>query len=221
MYASVQMTYNDVSHMDKSAMQAGGEDVEKKRTVGQYRTIDLMLFALMVFLGEYLVVTAAGHWFTDQLYVFSVVPVVTAIVMMRWGPWAAIHAVLGGVALSWATSASPSQYAVYCVGNLLGLGALGMLRALGKERVRTDGFLTVVFGMACCLLMQLGHALLSLLFGGTVGGMIVFFTTDVLTLLFTAVVIWIARRLDGVFEDQINYLLRISKEQEEERENFQ
>ena len=202
-------------------MQAGGEDVEKKRTVGQYRTIDLMLFALMVFLGEYLVVTAAGHWFTDQLYVFSVVPVVTAIVMMRWGPWAAIHAVLGGVALSWATGASPSQYAVYCVGNLLGLGALGMLRALGKERVRTDGFLTVVFGMACCLLMQLGHALLSLLFGGTVGGMIVFFTTDVLTLLFTAVVIWIARRLDGVFEDQINYLLRISKEQEEERENFQ
>ena len=202
-------------------MLTGGEGVEKKRTVGQYRTIDLALFALIVFVGEYLVVTAAGRWFTDQLYVFSVVPVITAIVMMRWGPWAAIHAVLGGLALSWASGASPSQYAVYCLGNLLGLGALGMLRALGKERVRQDAFLTVVFGMACCLLMQLGHALLSLLFGGTAGGMIVFFTTDVITLLFTAVVIWIARRLDGVFEDQINYLLRISKEQEEEKENFQ
>ena len=202
-------------------MLTGGEDVEKKRTVGQYRTIDLALFALMVFAGETLVVNAAGRWFADQLYVFSVVPVITAIVMMRWGPWAAIHAALGGLALSWASGASPTQYAVYCLGNLLGLGALGILRALGKERVRTDAFLTVVFGMACCLLMQLGHALLSLLFGGTADGMIVFFTTDVITLLFTAVVIWIVRRLDGVFEDQINYLLRISKEQEEENENFQ
>ena len=215
------MLYNDISHMDKSAMLTGGEDVEKKRTVGEYRTIDLVLFALMVLVGEYLVVTAAGRWFTDQLYVFSVVPVLTAIVMMRWGPWAGIHAALGGLVLSWASGASPAQYAVYCLGNLLGLGALGMLEALGKERVRTDGFLTVVFGMVCCLLMQLGRALLSLLFGGTVDGMIVFFTTDVITLLFTAVVIWIVRRLDGVFEDQINYLLRISKEQEEEKENFQ
>ena len=61
MYADGQIAYNDNSHMDKSAMLTGGEGVEKKRTVGQYRTIDLALFALMVFVGEYLVVTAAGR----------------------------------------------------------------------------------------------------------------------------------------------------------------
>lgn len=221
MYDDAQIAYNDDSHMDKSAMLAGGDDVEKQRTVGQYRTIDLVLFSLMVAVGEFLVVNAAGSWFTDQLYVFSVVPVVTAIVMMRWGPWAAIHAVLGGLVLSWATGASPGQYVIYCGGNLLGLAALVMLRTLGKERVRADSFLTVVFGMSCCLMMQLGRALLSLLFGGTVSSMLGFFTADVITLLFTAVVIWIARRLDGVFEDQINYLLRINREQEEEKENFQ
>ena len=41
-----------------------------------------------------------------------------------------------------------------------------------------------------------------------------------ITLLFTGVVIAIARRLDGVFEDQINYLLRVNREQEEEKESY-
>lgn len=191
--------------------------MERQRTVGEYRMIDLVLFAAMVFIGETLVVNA-GRWFPGQLYVFSLVPVITAIVMMRWGPWAALHAVLGGVAFCMATGASAGQYAVYCGGNLLGLGALAMLRVRGKEGVRGSAMASVVFGLLTALLMQLGRALLSLAFGGTAGGMVVFFTTDVITLLFTAVVIWIARRLDGVFEDQINYLLRVSKEREEERE---
>ena len=53
----------------------------------------------------------------------------------------------------------------------------------------------------------------------TAQGVIVFVTADVLTLLFTAVVIWIVRRLDGMFEDQIKYLIRVSREMEEERES--
>ena len=44
-----------------------------------------------------------------------------------------------------------------------------------------------------------------------------FFTTDVVTLLFTLTVLWIVRRLDGIFEDQNHYLARVSAEQERER----
>lgn len=194
--------------------------MERQRTVGQYRAIDLIMFAAMVAVGEWLVVSAARFWFRDQLYALSVVPVVTAIVMMRWGPWAAIHAVLGGAAFCLASGAQAAQFVVYCGGNLLGMAALGMLYGLGKERIRKDALMTMAFGAVTVLLMQLGRALLSLLFGGTAGEMIVFFTTDVITLLFTIVVIWIARGLDGVFEDQINYLLRISKEREEEKESY-
>lgn len=192
----------------------------KERTVGQYRAIDLIMFSLMVLIGEWLVVNAAGKWFPDQLYVFSITPVITAIVMMRWGPWAAIHAALGGAVLCWNLGGTPGQYLVYCGGSLLGLGALAMLKLLGKERVRGDALITILFGVLTALLMQAGRALLSLTAGGTAAGMLDFFTKDVITLLFTAVVIWIARRLDGIFEDQINYLLRISKEKEEEKENF-
>jgi len=192
--------------------------VERQRTVGEYRAIDLLIFSLMVFFGEMAIIMGA-RLFPGELYVLSVTPVVTAIVMMRWGPWAAIHAALGGLALCIGTGAAAQQYAVYCGGNLLGLGALALLKLQGKENIRQDAFRTVVFGLATALLMQLGRALASVALGGPAEAMFEFFRADVLTLLFTAVVIAIVRRLDGVFEDQINYLLRISKEREEEREN--
>ena len=48
--------------------------------------------------------------------------------------------------------------------------------------------------------------------GGPADGVLGFFTTDALSILFTLVILWIARRLDGVYEDQKHYLLRIQKE---------
>ena len=192
--------------------------MERQRTVGEYRAIDLIMFSLMVILGES-AICLAGQLFPGESYVFSLVPVLTAIVMMRWGPWAAIHAVLGGVTLCFWTGGAPMQYVVYGAGNLLGLGALGMLRLYGKEGVRQNAFRTVAFGLATVLLMQLGRAAVSAVLSGSADGVAGFFLADVLTLLFTAVVIWIVRQLDGVFEDQINYLLRINREKEEERES--
>ena len=61
-----------------------------------YRLIDLSLFALLLLLFENLIVRAARVWYADQLYTVSVVGALTCIVLMRWGPWAGIHAVLGG-----------------------------------------------------------------------------------------------------------------------------
>lgn len=195
--------------------------MEKERTVGQYRAIDLALFALMLAVAETLIVKAAGSWFPDQLYTLSAVAAITAIVMMRWGPWAAIHAVLGGAALCWAGGARMEQYVIYCGGNLLGLGALALRKWLGPEEIRQDALKTMLFGVTTAVLMQLGRALVSLLFGASAGDMLRFVATDVLTVLFTAIVMWIARRVDGLFEDQIHYLLRLSREREEEKENFQ
>ena len=194
--------------------------MERRRTVGQYRMVDLIMLAVMMAVGEALVICAGRFWFPDQLYTLSIVPLMTAIVMMRWGPWAAIHAALGGAVYCWASGATAAQWAVYCGGNLLALSAMLLFLAPGKEAIRKDAVLSISFGVATALLMQLGRALLSLLFGGTAGEMVVFFTTDVLTLLFTAVVTGIVRRLDGVFEDQINYLLRVKREQEEEKESY-
>ena len=180
-------------------------------TFRQYRAVDLTLFALMVCITELVLVRAATRWFPDQLYTVSAVGVLTAIVLMRWGAFAAIHALLGAMVFCFAAQATPMQYLIYTLGNLFSLLALIPLRVPGKERVREDGFLSVCFGLSVLLLMQTGRAVTAWITGAPVYSCIGFFTTDSLSLLFTGVVIWIARRLDGIFEDQKHYLLRIQQ----------
>lgn len=194
--------------------------MQKRISFGQYRAIDLALFAAMLAGAEWLIVLAATRWFPGQPYTLTAVPAVTAIVMMRWGPFAAIHAALGGTVFCLASGGGWQQLIIYGGGNLLGLAAMALFRAWGKDGIRQDALRTMLFGVLTALLMQLGRAALSLLFGANMADVLRFFTTDVISLLFSAVVVWIARHQDGVFEDQKNYLLRISQEEEEEKENW-
>ena len=191
-----------------------------QRTIQGYRAIDLTIFAVMLLVFEALAVTAATRMFPQEPYTVSVAPAIVAIVLMRWGPWAAVHALLGGLVYCRCLGAAPQQYAVYCLGNLFSLGALLLIRWQGSEAIRQDTFKTLLFALCTVLLMQLGRGCVSLLFGGNADSFLLFFTSDVITLLFTLVVLWIARRLDGVFEDQKHYLLRLQKEREKEEGGF-
>ncbi len=191
--------------------------MNRRRSVGQYRAIDLFFFGLMLVLFESLVVRAARFWFPGEPYAVSVVPVITAVVMIRWGWWAALHAALGGLVYCLASGGNGQQMAVYIIGNLAALGAMGMVKSLGTERIAGSNWLTAGFGACVVLLQQAGRALVSLIRGASLTAALGFFTTDVITLLFTLTVLWIVRRLDGIFEDQIHYLARVSAEQERER----
>jgi len=184
----------------------------RQRTLGEYRTIDLGCFTLMIAAFEPVLHFAATKLFPAEPYTVSVVAAITAIVMMRWGPWAGIHAVFGGLLGCLLAGARPEQYLIYGLGNLLSLAALLLLKAWGKEETRKDALQSVGFGLITALLMQLGRALVALILGNSMALCLGFFTTGIITDLFTGVVIWIARRLDGIFEDQIHYLLRIQKE---------
>ena len=181
----------------------------------QYRAIDLAMFAALLCITETMIVKAATWWFPDQLYTVSVVGAVTASVLMRWGPWAAIHAVLGGAVFCLASRGSAKQLLIYCAGNLFSLVMLLPLKYLGGERIRLDPVLSVLFGVCTLLLMQFGRALVAFALGTEFQTCLGFFTTDALSLLFTGLILWVARRLDGIFENQRHYLLRIHNTEEE------
>ena len=187
----------------------------RRYSLRQYRAIDLGLLALILCIAETLIVTAARSWYPDQLYTVSLAGAVTAIVLMRWGPWAAIHAALSGLVFTLVYHGSARQIVTYSLGNILSLLMLLPLRRLGGERIRLSPLLSIGFGLATLLLMQLGRALVALLLGSPLGALPGFVTSDSLSYLFTGVLIWIARRLDGVFEDQKHYLLRINAPEEE------
>ena len=186
-------------------------------TFSQYRTIDLSILMAMLAFSQFLIHLATSFWFPDQLYVVSPVAGVTALVMMRWSGYAAIHAALGGVIFTVLAGGGWEQILIYTAGNLLALAMLAAFRIFGKEKIRKDAFLSVTFAIGTQLFMQLGRAGIAALMGHPADVCIRFITTDVLSCLFTAVIIWIVRRVEGLFEDQKLYLLRIQQEQTVER----
>ena len=186
----------------------------------RYRAIDLTLFAAILFVFEWIIITASTRWFPGEPYTVSVVPLIVALVLMRWGPWTGIHAALGGLVFCLFSGADARQYVIYCGGNLFSLGALWLLKALGDENIRRDALKTWLLGIAVLALMFLGRTVLSLFFGAAVTAALGFFTTEAVTVLFTLVILWIVRRLDGVFENQNHYLLRLREEQEKERGGY-
>jgi len=193
--------------------------VEKRRTFSQYRLIDLVLFAVITVVFE-VIVSKAARVFPSQPYSISIVSAVTCIVFMRWGLYGCLHAVLGGFVTCYATGGSLDQYVIYVLGNTFSVLAVLYLNKIGSDRVRNSAWLSVLMAGLVALLMQIGRMIVAVILGNTLDIAVGFILGDVLSGVFAMVIVGIARKLDGVFEDQKHYLLRISKEEKELEEGF-
>ena len=190
--------------------------MHKQISFRQYRAIDLSIMTGLLILSQSLISIVAATIYADQLYVVSTVGAVTALVMMRWNGYAAIPAFLGGLLFTFLSGGTLQHYLIYSLGNLLSLLALILFKLMGKEAIRTDGLMTMFFAFTVQILMQLCRAGVAILFGNPAGVCLGFITTDALSILFTVCVIWVTRRIEGLFEDQKKYLLRIQKERQTE-----
>ena len=191
--------------------------MNKQISLAQYRTIDLTILAVVLAVTQVLTLVAASLWFPDQLYIVSPVAAVVTLVLMRWGIWAAIHAIFGGIVFTFASGGTAEHYLIYCAGNLFSMLVLVLFKLLGKENIRQSGFLSLLTAFMVQLFMLLGRAAVAALVGHSLDACLGFITTDFLSVLFTLVVVWIARKADGLFEDQKHYLLRVQRERENER----
>lgn len=192
--------------------------MQRQISFKQYRGMDIFFFTLLLCLCEFLIVMGATHWFPKEAYTLSLTAAVTAVVMMRWGVFALIPALAGGLAFCLSSGAAPQQYLVYCLGNTCSLSLIFFIQKLGWKRIHGDVLLTMVYGLLVCLSMQLGRMIIALILGNDPMVCLGFITTDVLSTLFSVLIVWIARRLDGMLEDQKHYLIRIQKEKEKEKE---
>ncbi len=196
--------------------------MKRQLTLGEYQAIDLSLFALMLAVFEFVIVRAAnGSLFQDQAFTVSLAAAITSIVYMRWGVWGGIHAALAGALFCLWSGGAPGQYVIYAVGNLFSLPMALVLKKAGPERVRSGQWASMLFPLGVILLMQGGRAAVALCLGAAPGEVLGFFTTDSLSVLFTLVIVWIARRLDGVYEDQKHYLLRLREKEKRDHQTRQ
>lgn len=188
--------------------------MKREITLRQYRTVDLVMTLVIMLVSQAVIYFAATKWYLDQLYIVSPVAAITAIVFMRWGAYAAIHAFAGGAAHCLLFGGGWTQLLIFSLGNLLSLFALFLIKKQGKENVRSSAYQTVLLGFLVQALMLLGRAGIALILGFEASACLSFITTDALSILFTVLIVWIARRVDGLFEDQKHYLIRMHQQDE-------
>ena len=192
--------------------------MERRRSVSAYRGIDLLLWAAILVIFEGIIIRAGRSiLFADQAYTVSLAGAVACIVYMRWGCWGGLHAALAGAVYCLMGGGSREQLLIYAGGNLLSLAVVPLMNRIGKETLRETAFRCLGISLLTVLLMQAGRAIIALLLGASPAEAFRFFTTDALSAVFTLVIVWIVRRLDGVYEDQRHYLRRFHQEEEKER----
>ncbi len=207
--------------------------MQRQITFAQYRGIDLFLMTAMLLMAEFGIHIAKATVFAGQLFQASPSGAIVALVMMRWGSWAAIPAVLGGFLYGSLRGGVWPFGIEYGLGNLLALAAMLWFK-MGKDKLRQNMLATMAYGLTVQLLMHLGRGCVAFVLGLLDPSLLPagqrflpleaffgFITADSLSILLTVVALWIVRRIEGLFEDQKSYLLRIQQERQVEgREQF-
>ncbi len=186
----------------------------KALTFNQYRLINMTMLTVVFIVLETIIAKGANVWFPELAYTLSLATVFISLEMMRWGGFAGISAVVSGLVLCIASGANPSQYIIYCVGNLFTLLALLFLKLVGYDRVKQSAFLTIVYVIIVFLLQQLGRWGVSTVMGNDIRMIFQFIATDALSGIFALVVVLISRQAEGLFENQRSYIRRMNEERQ-------
>ena len=188
--------------------------MDNRITFKQYRNVDLLIFSVITAVGECIATLASSRWFVGQPMAISITLAMILIAMHRWSGFAAVVAAVGGAVFCIASSASAEQFLIYCGGNIFALISLIYFRLLTKSRVRSSFLLTLAFASTAYAAMALGRWLISLPFGAGWAELVGFLVSDILSLLFAILILWTCRAVDGLVEDQKEYLFRLEKERQ-------
>lgn len=195
----------------------------RKISIQQYRFTDLFLFAIILIVSELVSYYASKAYPMDITFSFMI-PIVL-LVMIRWGWPGVIYAVMAGAldCLMSIGTATPYQVASYIIGDAFIGFMLLPVYLYGKEKIAKVWWKTALFAVGGWLCVYLGRSLVWLISAAIFpaegvsmwSGFISFAAGDVLSLIMALVVILVLRRLDGMFEDQVEYIKRIDRERRE------
>lgn len=193
----------------------------------RYRATDLFLFAAILAAFSAISFFAFNEWFTEDSsrYIFSLAVPVSLLVMVRWNWYGMFYAAGDGLLYCilllatgrMAEGAELQFFLVYGVGNaFVGLAFL-MVRFAGYKRIAGKWYFTALYVVCGWAAVLVGRVAVSLCFGADFVSALFGFlgATDWLSLAMGLAVLLVMRRLDGMLENQRDYLLRLDKERRE------
>lgn len=187
--------------------------MDRKISFSTYRSIDIAIFTLLMIIFEFL--SIKGFEWLNGIYSLSLFLVISLITMLRWKFWAIIPIIASGITYSLAHQDGTYQnMIVYSVGNLFSL--LSLVWIFPDQKKLEKNHFVILFVLTGFFSYCVGRSFIaSIIFQKSFADLLIgFLGTESLNAVISLVVIFIAKRQNGILEDQKKYILRV---QEEER----
>lgn len=184
----------------------------------QYRTIDLTILFIIMCAIECASLLVLSKVISS--FYLSVVLLVTLIVYMRWGFYGAIFGLVGGIIdavlisnINSVTDSSALELSnvvqssiVYVVGYLATMVSMLFFK-MGKGNLSSKLWAVFLYTLSAYVLMCLGRSVVLTVYGQNFFSALIgqLFSQDLLNLVFTFLVLLVARKQDSVFADQKEY----------------
>ena len=192
--------------------------MRKSISFKKYRMIDLLILTGLLVIFE-IITSQAPSWFSENYYI-SLFFSMSLIVLMRWNAWSIITIVAGTVVYCLQNQGDLKNYIIYLTGNLFILFNL-IWFIKGKHQFKKS-YIVLFYVISGYLFVEIGRSLVALFFDAPfIATLIGFLGTDLLNVLLTLLIVFIVRRQDGVFEDQITYLKRMNEKNEKSESSLE
>lgn len=191
-------------------------------SIGQYRTTDLTIFAVILIIFDLLAHYAAVLFSGGVIFSFCLTVPITLLIMIRWG-WCSVFFAVGDALLLTVINnpAVWQSYLCYGVGNASLMLLLLAVKFIGKKRIVSTWYFSALFVTCGWGLQNLTLTVMNTIcgysFASSASSNFGFGITGVLSLAMGVVITAVLRKLDGMYEDQIEYLKRLKGEREEKQ----
>ena len=187
-------------------------------SLSRYRATDLTILLLVMCAIEAISLFVLKR--VGSQFVLSVIVPVTLIVYIRWNAFGLIHALVGGVLEAAVITYYNGDMTVFTLvrsATIYGAGyactAAAMLTFIkGKDAVAGKWWSTALYALIAFVAMCIGRAVTATVFGEDFLDILLeYLLREALNLIFTILVLLIARRQNGFFADQKEYFYSARK----------
>ena len=185
--------------------------MNKGISLNLYRFLDIAIFSFIGLLFEYISFKILNIY-DYPYYSISVSLLINLLIMKRWGKYSLFYSIISGLFYVYLNKGNLINYFIYGIGNIFILFDLFLLYKK-KDSIKSNIFINSLFIINGFILSCLGRSVVALIFKkNIIETFISFIGTESLNLIFSLIILNIIRNIDGLYEDQVEYIKRIKLE---------
>ncbi len=185
--------------------------MNKGISLNLYRFLDIFIFSFIGLIFEYLAYKILSVY--DYPYFsISLIVLISSLIMMRWNKYSFIYPFISGIFYVFLNKGNIINYFIYGFGNMFILFNLLFLNKKRKD-IKNNSFINSFYITNSFLLVCFGRSIVSIFFENSfIDSFVSFLGTESLNFVFTLIILNIIRKIEGLYEDQVEYIKRIKLE---------